>query len=126
MNWVITGGRSIEDVQTIYNQLDKMVENYGRPDLFIHGACSGVDSIGGRWAKERGIPIEEYPAQWSRYGKKAGPIRNHQMAQRCGKDGFCFAFWNGVSKGTAGMIKICQDMGIKTYVTIIRDKNKEG
>ena len=45
------------------------------------GCAKGVDALGEQWATERDIPIKRFPADWSSYGRSAGPKRNEQMAQ---------------------------------------------
>jgi hypothetical protein len=40
----------------------------------------GADAGGERWAKKHGIPIKLFHADWTAYGRSAGPIRNRQMA----------------------------------------------
>ena len=74
------------------------------------GAASG----GGRWggggwgggeayAKRMGIPCEVYPADWRKYGKKAGMVRNAEMAEVADE---LVAIWDGRSRGTAAMIRM--------------------
>lgn len=57
--------------------------------------------LGERFARENGFPVERYLAQWKKYGEKAGPKRNLQMAEVCD---YVICFWNGKSRGTACMI----------------------
>ena len=50
------------------------------PDsIIIHGGARGADLIAGKEAKKLGIRVMEFKADWERYGKAAGPIRNKQM-----------------------------------------------
>jgi hypothetical protein len=35
--------------------------------------------LGGSWAEEQGFKIESYPADWKKYKRAAGYIRNKQM-----------------------------------------------
>ena len=51
------------------------------------------------------IPVEKYPADWTRYGYAAGPIRNQQMLDE-GRPSLVLAFHNDFehSKGTKDMI----------------------
>lgn len=50
------------------------------PDtIIVHGACKGADNIAGYVAELLGFEVRRYPADWERYGKGAGPIRNQQM-----------------------------------------------
>jgi hypothetical protein len=75
--------------------------------VIIHGACPGSPDISGRdWADARSYGKEGYPANWDRYGKAAGMIRNRVMAKRAAYADFgaLFAFWDGKSPGTANMI----------------------
>ena len=45
-------------------------------DWDVHGACSGVDQTAGRIARQLGFIVTEFPADWKKYGRAAGPIRN--------------------------------------------------
>jgi hypothetical protein len=45
----------------------------------VSGAAPGADSLAVGWAIANHLEYAEYPAQWSKYGKKAGPLRNKQM-----------------------------------------------
>lgn len=49
-------------------------------DTVVCGMATGVDSMGYKWASENNIPIAEFPADWNKFGKSAGPLRNKQMA----------------------------------------------
>ncbi len=51
--------------------------------VIISGCASGADAMGQRYAQENGFKVEKYPADWKKYGKGAGPIRNKQMAEVC-------------------------------------------
>lgn len=53
--------------------------DFGEISCILSGACRGVDRLGERWARYKDIHIERYPADWDKYGKAAGPIRNQQM-----------------------------------------------
>jgi hypothetical protein len=47
----------------------------------VSGGASGADAGGEAWAEKRGIPVRWFPADWDKYGRAAGPIRNRQMAE---------------------------------------------
>ena len=83
--------------------------------VIVSGCAGGADAIGERYAKENGLNIEKFPADWKKYGKSAGPMRNLQMAQVCD---FAICFWDGKSKGAKSMIecakKLCKPIRIKT------------
>lgn len=69
---------------------------------------TGVDAAGERWAEARGIPVIPFPAEWNKYEARggrsnpAGLIRNRDMAEACDA---ALIIWDGVSPGTAGMIR---------------------
>lgn len=69
--------------------------------IFVSGGCRGADEIGERYACENGYEIERYPAEWGRYGRSAGPIRNRRMAEIVD---YVICFWDGKSRGTKNMI----------------------
>ncbi len=51
------------------------------PDLFklITGGARGVDTMAEEWARDMYVWSVVYPADWHKYGKGAGPIRNQHM-----------------------------------------------
>lgn len=49
-----------------------------QPDVLIHGDCRGADRLAARLAKELGIEVRAYPADWNQ-GPSAGPRRNQRM-----------------------------------------------
>lgn len=62
---------------------------------------TGADKLALEWAEERGMEILKYPADWKRYKRAAGPIRNSEMGKVADA---LIAFWNGNSGGTKHMI----------------------
>jgi hypothetical protein len=59
------------------------------------------------------IPCFRFPADWDRYGKAAGYIRNETMAANAEA---LIALWDGRSPGTKHMIDIARKKGLKVYV----------
>lgn len=101
---LVCGGRDFRD----QSRLCAILDHYHATNpfsLLIHGAARGADSLAGRWAAERGIPIEAFPANWDRDGRTAGPIRNAQMLRE-GRPDVVIAFPG--SRGTADMIRQAQ------------------
>lgn len=122
MKWVITGSRHITNLSKIHLYLDELLKKYGKPEVFIHGDCVGVDIIGGHWANINDIPVEKYPAEWSKYGKKAGPIRNQHMASLVSEQDLCIGIWNGKSRGTQHMLMTCESKGVPIELLKIEDE----
>lgn len=75
----------------------------------IAGAAKGVDTAAIDFAIVNYCPFKEYPADWDKYGRSAGPIRNKQMLD-FGKPDLVIAFPGG--KGTEMMIKLAKDKGV--------------
>ena len=77
--------------------------------VIISGAAKGVDTIAIDWAVVNFTQCEEYPADWDKYGKAAGIIRNKQMLEK-GKPDLVIAFPGG--KGTHNMVELAKKEGI--------------
>lgn len=79
----------------------------------VSGNARGVDRLGELWAALNGVAVRRFPAEWDQYGKKAGALRNIQMAGNA--DGLV-AVWDGRSRGTDHMIQHARATGLKVYV----------
>ena len=108
MKILVCGGRDFADKDFLYNILDDIID----VNLIIHGGASGADSLAGEWAKKHNIKCQVFPADWGKYGKSAGPIRNQQMLDE-GKPDEVYAFPGG--RGTADMIARSKKAGLKVY-----------
>lgn len=89
----------------------------GRDVELITGCARGADQIPYFFKHHFGTAIKEFPADWTGFGKAAGPIRNREMAEYAAPDGELIAFWDGVSTGTKDMINVAGEFGLK--ITII-------
>jgi len=103
---LITGGREFTDRDVIERALLDIEQ---RPDVVIHGDAAGADRIAGAIAEEHKLDVWKFPAQWARYGKSAGPRRNHQMLVE-GRPTHVLAFPGG--PGTENMIKQAKKAGL--------------
>lgn len=73
----------------------------------------GADTLGEQLAMEKGYAIDYYPPSGNYTAKRAGYLRNEQMAQNA--DALA-AFWNGESRGTKHMIELAKRYGLKVRV----------
>ena len=90
---------------------------------FISGTARGADKLGERFVDESIWSVKRFPANWDLYGKRAGYIRNEQMAKYAMSDnnyGVLIAFWDGVSKGTKHMIDLAKKHGLEVHVVEYR------
>nr|WP_297100849.1 DUF2493 domain-containing protein [uncultured Prevotella sp.] len=100
---IIAGGRDFDDYGLLCEHCDRLLAQKEQTHkiVIVSGAARGADTLGERYAHERGYSIEQYPADWEHEGKAAGFIRNRQMADKADA---LIAFWDGQSRGTAHMI----------------------
>lgn len=109
---LICGGRDFDRVGDAHAYLNALAAL--RPfSVVIEGGARGADSIAKGWAITHGIPVEEYPADWIKHGRAAGPIRNKQMLDE-GKPDYVIAFPGGV--GTANMVALAKRAGVKVLI----------
>lgn len=118
MNILICGDRYYTDKENIKKQLLQIIDEF-KLDLdwerhyIIHGCANGADSLSGEVGKELGFFIKEFPAEWDKYGKKAGPIRNLKQLNE-GKPDLVLAFHHNLneSKGTKHMVYISRQANV--------------
>lgn len=82
----------------------------------VSGGARGVDTLGELWAETNGVKFIRFPAEWNKYGKAAGPIRNKQMAEYVAPDGALVAVYDGSSRGTGDMIKRATSLNLKVFI----------
>jgi lactate dehydrogenase-like 2-hydroxyacid dehydrogenase len=115
MKTIIAGSRD----GITYDDVVKAMEKCPwQPTEIVSGKARGVDTIGEQWAKENNIPVVEFPANWKKYGKRAGYLRNEQMAEYADA---LVAVWDGSSKGTAHMIRIAEEKKLKIHIHVVNN-----
>lgn len=111
MKLAIIGSRTFDN----YDFLTEILEPHkSKVTLVISGAAKGADSLGEKWAIQNKIETLIFPANWKKYGKRAGFIRNEDIIKNCD---YVIAFWDGKSKGTAHSISLCKKLN-KLYEII--------
>lgn len=108
MRVIVTGGRNARDVAFIWHNLDKLDSEIG-PIMFlaegasddVTGPYRGVDFWAHKWACAKNIQTRRFHANWTTYGKAAGPIRNGIMLKEINPNAV-IAFPGGT--GTRDMI----------------------
>lgn len=79
-------------------------------EVVIDGAATGADTIAHQWAMQHDVHSRRFLADWQRYGRRAGAIRNKQMLDE-GHPDLVIAFPGG--PGTAMMVELAQARGIR-------------
>lgn len=124
MKLIIAGTRSFDD----YELLKKIVlYRYGiamaADNLeIVSGTAKGADQLGEIFANANSLKLTRFPADWNKYGKAAGPIRNRRMAQYADA---AIVFWDAYSKGSLNMIQTMRDLGKPVYVVIYPKESKD-
>jgi len=119
MRILVCGSRSWNDPGPIARELEKAVHVPGveaAQVTVIHGAARGADSIAGNVAHEFGYQVIACPADWNRFGRAAGPIRNQQMLKDHQPElVLAFAADLSTSTGTAHMVQIARKAGVPVH-----------
>jgi len=113
MKVLICGDRNWTDVHSIAQEIMKLSIS----TVIIEGEAKGADTIAAVIGAYLGYEIERYPADWNKYQRAAGPIRNKQMLTE-GKPDLVLAFHSDLekSKGTKSMVMLAMTAGIETRV----------
>ena len=112
---IVAGSRGFEDKKLMHAKLSHLLGSKldTHSVTIISGGANGADKLGERWGAKFAHNVHRIDAPWSLFGNSAGHIRNEVMA---GCADACVVFWDGESKGTAGMIAQAKKAGIPTRV----------
>ena len=123
---LVCGSRGITDAHWVKSQIDSYwYWNLACYEdlIMIEGAARGVDLIAKEYAEENNwTQIKEYPAEWDKYGKSAGPIRNEIMVKEADE---VLVLWDGSSHGTLNDIHLCEKYNKPFKVIIYNSTIKE-
>ena len=112
--FLVTGSRKWIDRNLIRKELEIVKSRF--PDItLVHGGCRGADLIAGSIWKELGGVVVSCPADWTRYGKAAGLIRNESMINDFNVE-FAVAFVKGESRGTLHMVSLLKKKEISVRI----------
>lgn len=111
---IIAGGRDFTNYTMLEDTLDKLLINVDYEKLeIVSGGARGADKLGDRFAKEYGLPIKHFIPDWDGLGKRAGMVRNREMAEYATH---LVAYWNQESRGTQNMIDTARSLGLNIRV----------
>jgi len=112
---VIFGSRDFNNYELLKEKCDAYLQNKKETHniIIVSGHARGADTLGEQYAKEKGYELETYPADWDKYGKKAGFLRNEYMGDISNA---AIGFWDGKSHGTKHMIEYCKSKGLDVRV----------
>lgn len=112
---VIFGSRGFKNYDLLREKCDAYLQNKKDTHhiIIVSGHAKGADMLGEQYAQEKGYELETYPADWKKYGRRAGFLRNEQMADLSNA---AIGFWDGDSHGTQHMIEYCKNKGLDVRV----------
>ena len=113
MKIIIAGSRDFDNFLTLRDKLDFFLQNVKEEIQIVSGGARGADKMGETYSKLRGYGLKIFKADWNKYGKKAGYLRNEEMAKY---GTHCVCFWDGKSKGTKHMIDLAKQYQLNLRV----------
>ena len=119
MKIIIAGSRTITDERHTLIAFRDFIGSLGdvthvKKVIIVHGGCpTGPDAHAATFNDLFGWETVVFPADWTKYGKAAGPIRNQQMVDYSDA---LVAVWDGKSRGTQGIIRMAKRKGIPMWV----------
>ena len=128
---IIAGSRDFNDYELLKKSaIEIITKTTMLPDLtrIVSGGARGADTLGERFANEMGLEISRFIPDWDGLGKRAGYVRNAEMAKFAvedDNDGMLIAFWDGKSRGTKHMIDLAKRYGLEVHVVNYKEKLNE-
>ena len=129
---LVAGSRIINDPKFIFNDLDYLLNKCGIYQNYmditiVTGNADGVDTIANDYAFQRDLNLIMMPANWGRYGKQAGFVRNEKMHQLIAShmDRLCICYKdiNSPGKGTTHSIELSSKYHTNLIFNYIEQEN---
>lgn len=114
MKTIIAGSRGITDYFVLLQAIKDCPFSI---TSVVSGCAKGIDTLGEQYAQENSLKLYKFPADWSTYGKRAGYIRNAEMADNAEA---LLAIWDGNSRGTKHMINTAIQKGLEVHIYMYR------
>ena len=117
MKLAIVGSRSFNDYDLLETWADSIFYMQDTDEKFVvSGGASGADSLAEQYTNTHITTLIKFPAEWNKYGKSAGFIRNQQIVDNCD---MVLAFWDGESRGTADTIAKAKKAKKPTFIVYV-------
>lgn len=112
MKVIIAGSRNFYNYELLKSECDRILKGLSDIEI-VSGTAKGADTLGERYAVERGYKLTKFPANWNLHGKSAGHIRNREMAEYAD---MLICFWDYRSRGSLNMIETAAKLYLKVHV----------
>ena len=99
--------------------VERALSTLPKGSVVVHGGCpTGADAIADKAARNLGLTVRAYKADWTMHGRKAGPYRNRFMVYSENVEtepvDACLAFSSESTptRGTSDCIRVVRAEGI--------------
>jgi hypothetical protein len=116
MKLIIAGSRTLTVTDTMISDICDLFSISNSLEV-VSGKANGIDSCGESFAIACGYNIKEFPADWDKNGKAAGPIRNKEMAEYADA---LLLIWDGESRGSKNMKETMNKLNKPVFEVILR------
>lgn len=114
---IVCGGRNWRGRAAVWRVLSQI-----QPTSVIEGGCpTGADKYAREWARDHSVGLLTVPAEWDKYGKAAGPLRNKRMLAEA--PDVVIAFPGG--RGTADMVRQARAAGVRVIEPVGTGDSRE-
>ena len=114
---LVTGSRTWPQPEWIYEDLHQLHELFGDLLVVRHGKCrSGADNWAKQFCEAERIEQDQVPADWDKYGRRAGFVRNAEMVDKFPVPNLCLAYIHFNSNGAT----MCSDIADNAGVYVLR------
>lgn len=120
MKLIIAGSRTIRIDKDQIKAILQLHDAYYGAEEIVSGGALGVDTAGEKYAEHWSIYLKRFPADWQTHGRKAGHIRNAEMADYADA---LLLIWDGKSPGSKNMLAEMKKRKKPIYEVIIRKHN---
>lgn len=123
---MVTGSRELKDTKSVTSQLDEWYAKR-QVDILIVGDCpTGADHVAREWAAANKKPIRVFEAEWKKFGRAAGPMRNIGMvkwATMCCKEVQVLAF--PLERNAKSGTRHCMNTATKSGLSVLAFAQKQ-
>lgn len=110
---LITGSRNWPYRMVVEHAIDTVqIARRFWPITVMHGGCrTGADEMAHNYAVRLGLAVDQHNADWARYDRAAGPIRNREMVDKLSLSlwPICISFILDNSRGSRGTLELVQN-----------------
>ncbi len=101
VRFAVVGSRDFPSEDMVVSTVYRLPRNA----IIVSGGAKGVDTWAEKTARYHGKVVDIYPANWKKYGKSAGFIRNNDIIKN---SDIVIAFLHNGSRGTKHSISLAK------------------